>query len=59
MIHDQALACERYSDMLLTKGHMLQGKIQLENALRLYKDWEATAKIKALKTKLLRLKDHK
>ena len=56
MIHDQALACERYSDMLLSKGHQVQGKDRLADAIRLYADWGATAKVNALQTKLLKHK---
>ena len=55
LIPDQALACERYADMLLSMGHRQQGKDRLEDAIRLYEEWGATAKVKALEAKSLRL----
>ena len=58
MIHDQALAYERYADLLLSMGHVQQGKDRLEDAIRLYAEWGATAKVKALEAKFLKLDNH-
>ena len=47
-IHDQALACERYADFLFSLGHKADGTSRLQDAIKWYEEWGASAKVHQL-----------
>jgi hypothetical protein len=51
-VHEQALASERYADMLFSIGWNDEGLSRLQDAIRWYGEWGAMAKVNQLETKL-------
>ena len=56
MIHEQALVCERYADLLFSIGRQKEGRSRLEESIQLYRKWGAEARVNALEEKLRALK---
>ena len=54
-LHDQALACERYADMLLELGWNDQALTQMRDAMKWYEEWGATYKVNRLESKIFAL----
>lgn len=50
-LNDQALACECYGEYLVERGHGFLAAVALREALRLYRLWQAHAKVRALNQK--------
>ena len=51
-IHDQALAAERYADLLLELGWKDQAVHQMRDAMKWYQEWGATSKVNQLESQL-------
>mmetsp|Transcript_14015 Transcript_14015/g.25132 ORF Transcript_14015/g.25132 Transcript_14015/m.25132 type:complete len:118 (+) Transcript_14015:2-355(+) len=52
MIHEQALANERYADFLLRLGESNEGMGRLQDAIKGYKEWGANAKVHLLESEI-------
>jgi hypothetical protein len=54
--HHAALLCERRSDLLLAERRTPEASFALREAVDLYQEWEALAKVKSLRARARALK---
>ena len=56
-VQDQALANERLAELHIEEGAHVEAEYRIEQAIGLYAEWKAGAKVRQLKSRLTRLRD--